>query len=986
MATFLRRFPLPLQAALGAFLLYLLTLSHGVTAPSLAMTAKIAGWDWQPMASHPLLWLLTLPIRILLPGAWIAAALNLFSALCAAMTLGLLMRSLELLPWFHPLGTLNSWSRRLPFLLALAVCGLEFSFWQDATALTGEMLDLLLLAAAVWCLLEYRVVRDLRWLYRAALVWGLGMADNWVMQFGLVLFVVAAVLLQGIPFFSGRFLLTLLAYVAAGFIALYILLPTVNGLWPGSPWSLGQAWAHSLRETRDVLMGVYYTFISRQRLLGIVMLLFYAVPLVAVFMRAGNEDSSNKPTLDLLLIWFFRGVRVALLLICVWLAFDPVPGPRGVLLSRSNLALPLLSFGYLTALAVGFLAGSLLLIRPGEEMGWERMLNHLTEKWVHRIIMPALTLLLVVIVLGLGARNLPALQLLNRYPLTQFGELAVRSLPNNGPGAGREKAKSTHGAGVGAGVVLSDFPEKLAVFQAALAQAPADRRSSWLAVDTRSLPLPEYRKILDRRLPGAWLVSTTNSHELGPREMVSVLGGLVRNDDKRAAALYLHPSFGYFFESLYQRPLGALYEVKPLPPADKHGTNMSSVGIPTGKSDSVTEKFWDNLTPQIEALGQEGRGTNSIVVQKLMARLHFGPVQPIQLDLLKEWYSQALDTWGVQLQRSGSLPAAQRRFNQALLLNSNNWIAQINLNCNANLQAGTPMSMGGVSALISQIGAPERLGMFVSRYGTIDDPTCCFLLGSVCQQSGLLRQALQNYERAHALAPADLAPQFALAELYLRGGYSELALATIDRLRAAAKTTPESLGLDVQLAVLESGVWLSRSNMNRAQAVLQTTVEQHGEDSLALNRVAQTYFAIGSYTNATRLVSRILAREPDNVPALMLQSGILLQTRQPALAVPVLNHVLTVTNSTEAKLYRVLANIGASNYDAARSDCLDLQNTAPNSYLGEYGLAKIAELQHDTNQAVEYLTICLSNAPPNSAQYHDLRKRLDTLQPAPSSP
>ena len=87
MANLFRRFPL--RVALGTLGLYGLTLSHGVTLQSLALTAKVAGWDWHPMSSQPLVWLLTLPLR-LLPAAWAALGLNLFSAVCGAVTLGLL--------------------------------------------------------------------------------------------------------------------------------------------------------------------------------------------------------------------------------------------------------------------------------------------------------------------------------------------------------------------------------------------------------------------------------------------------------------------------------------------------------------------------------------------------------------------------------------------------------------------------------------------------------------------------------------------------------------------------------------------------------------------------------------------------------------------------------------------------------------------------------------------------------------------------------
>jgi hypothetical protein len=208
MAKFSRHFPL--QVALGAILFYSVTLSHGVTLNSLALTAKVAGWDWLPMSRQPVLWLLTLPLR-LLPAAWVPAGLNFFSAAGAALILGILARTLELLPWFRPLATLQGWPARLPVLLAAVACGLEFNFWQDATAITGETLDLLLLVASAWCLLENhasqndRWLND-RWLYAAAAIWGAGMAENWVMQILLPLFLAALVWRRRLDFFQRRFL------------------------------------------------------------------------------------------------------------------------------------------------------------------------------------------------------------------------------------------------------------------------------------------------------------------------------------------------------------------------------------------------------------------------------------------------------------------------------------------------------------------------------------------------------------------------------------------------------------------------------------------------------------------------------------------------------------------------------------------------------------------------------------------------------------
>ena len=72
------------------------------------------------------------------------------------------------------------------------------------------------------------------------------------------------------------------------------------------------------------------------------------------------------------MIWLYRGVRVVLLLTCIWLAFDPLFGPRRLLIQRMNVTLPLLTLDYLVALGVGFLAGILLQIKPGSNLIFAR--------------------------------------------------------------------------------------------------------------------------------------------------------------------------------------------------------------------------------------------------------------------------------------------------------------------------------------------------------------------------------------------------------------------------------------------------------------------------------------------------------------------------------------------------------------------------------------------------------------------------------------
>ena len=66
------------------------------------------------------------------------------------------------------------------------------------------MLDLLLFAYIIRCLLEHRVRQELSWLDRAALLFGCGMANNWAMVGFLPLFLVALVWTKRLSFFSPR--------------------------------------------------------------------------------------------------------------------------------------------------------------------------------------------------------------------------------------------------------------------------------------------------------------------------------------------------------------------------------------------------------------------------------------------------------------------------------------------------------------------------------------------------------------------------------------------------------------------------------------------------------------------------------------------------------------------------------------------------------------------------------------------------------------
>src|SRR5215471_7007191 len=227
---------LPWIVAAAALGLYLVTLNRWLSLGSLLEVARISGWTWQPALSEPLYHLLTYPLHWL-PLKAIPIALNLFSMVCAILTLALLARSVALLPHdrtheqrlreksdFFLLSIRAAW---LPPVLAVMICGLQLTFWEHATTASGEMLNLLVFAYVIRCLLEFRIDPRDAWLSRAALVYGLGMTNNWAMIGFFPLFLTALIWIRGLNFFNLRFLGRMFLCGLAGLL-LYLLLPMVQ--------------------------------------------------------------------------------------------------------------------------------------------------------------------------------------------------------------------------------------------------------------------------------------------------------------------------------------------------------------------------------------------------------------------------------------------------------------------------------------------------------------------------------------------------------------------------------------------------------------------------------------------------------------------------------------------------------------------------------------------------------------------------------------
>jgi tetratricopeptide (TPR) repeat protein len=391
------------------------------------------------------------------------------------------------------------------------------------------------------------------------------------------------------------------------------------------------------------------------------------------------------------------------------------------------------------------------------------------------------------------------------------------------------------------------------------------------------------------------------------------------------------------------------------------------------------EKFWDEAWRD-EMTGLDQTATRPSYVNRFLAKhLAIQPVRRDQSMQLGRWCSVALNDWGVDLQQAGLLPGAQRRFEQALTLSTNNISAQVNLNCCTNLLAGNKLNLAGATQIGEKFRSIHQLEQFIGTYGEFDEPGIRCVLGNAWLSAGWPRQAWQEYEHARILAPDAITPQLAQAQLYSRFRFDAEVFETVGRLRPRITNSPAGQALEVELAMLEAKSWISQTNAPQANKILEKLLLAHPEAPAFSEMVFKAYLAFGEVTNALAITEAQLAKTPDNIAALNNQAALLIQARNAAAAIPVLDRALTLTNLPAIRLNRAIAYLQVTNLAAAEKDYDLVLDSTADQFSVHYGLAQIALGRGDTNLAVQQYSFCLSNAPDDGPKRREVRARLDAL-------
>jgi tetratricopeptide (TPR) repeat protein len=853
---------LPWLIAGVALLLYTLSLNHWLSLSSLLPVARLSGWIWQPSLTDPLYWLVTYPLRWL-PASLIPILLNLFSAVCAALTLALLARSVSLLPHDRTkeqrirltspdpvLSISTSW---VPPVVAALVCGLQLSFWENATAASIEMFNLLIFAYVIRCLLEYRIDERDSWLVRASLVYGAGMANNWAMIGFFPAFLVAIVWIKGKGIFNGGFLGRMFVAGVAG-LSLYLLLPTLVaftnkvdlGFWQALKTNLAQqkTYLTTLVFNKDALLNGDHPL----WVLGLPSLL----PLLAVSVRLPSFMGDISKLGVALTNLGFHLVNGVLLVVCLWVALDPGFSPRHYQPLLGNYGIYLLTFYYLGALSIGYFVGYFLLVFGVTPSGRQRY-----RKTYPAFINQAVVVLVCVLVLATPilslCRNLPQIRRTNGPQLKRFADLVTEKLP------------------AGGGLLLSDDARRLLLIQSALTQG--HRNQDYVLLDTASLEYPDYHRFLSKVYPTRWQYTPPKSVKQLPS---SELQTLVYNLTQSNSVFYLHPSFGYYFELLYPVPHGIVYQLSPYP--------KNEVIAPTSPAEVVSENevFWakaDDLALRpIAAAVTAGRSAERLTaLDRLGQTAHLAFETNRDASILGSYYSEGLNYWGVQVQRQNKLAEAASHFNRALEVNPDNVVAEVNLDCNRKLQSGQSTTVQLTKDLEDKFGH-RSWDQIMRENGPFDEPTFCYAQGNALWQGGNDHQAALQFERVRVLQPDNVPARLALAQIYLFHRLPDATLQVINEMHA--KADPSALNNHtnaVQLLGLETSAYLAKGEPQGAEKTVEAALAAAPNDPELLAAASKIYLDFGYYTNALRTINRQLQVRPDDPGALFYKG-----TRLPA--------------------------------------------------------------------------------------------------------
>jgi tetratricopeptide (TPR) repeat protein len=916
--------------------------------PPLALS--YSGDSYSPQFLAPVLYVVTWPIR-LLPAQVIPVAMNFFAVVCGALALGQLARSVALLPHDRTRDQRERESSRqaflriplawLPPVLATVVCALSLSVWEHGTNGTAEMFDLLMFAYVVRSLLEFRLDENPNRLYRAAFVFGAAMTNNLAMIAFFPLFIVALVWTRKLAFFNLKFLARMAGCGLLG-LMFYLVLPTIGSFSDGHSMSFWQLL------TNNVMAQKWILFIFPRNTI-LLLSLTSVLPVFLFSIKWSSQFGDPSRVGVIITTLMFHLSHIVVLLACLWMTLDPDFSPRQV-----GYGLAFLPLYFLAALSIGYYSGYLLLIsQPTPDRFRAPSTGARALQWG---VATAIILLLIAVPAALIHRNLPQIRVTNGAAQTQFAKHLTENLPPNG-------------------IIISDDPYRLSLTRFWLARQ--GRAKDYTLLCSQWLPQPDYQRYLSKIYPKWPTPEMTKDQEKIPN---TTLVALMEKLGREQPITYLHPSFGYYFETFAGQPDGLIVKLSP------HGTNHLISPPQTPEVIARNQKSWSTISNEISAtiephIFHSDDTTRFPFPENLYRRIGLKPIKSRLANDLGAYYSRSLVNWAVELQRAGDYEGAVGHYQLAQRLNPKNVVADINLAFNEKFRSGQPLDLALDRPLEDFFGESRSWDQVLNLNGPYDAPALSFAQGYVFAQGNLIRQAAQAFERARQQATNDVTSRLWLGQLNLNQNFPDRTIELVAEIRQIAERVP---GLSTNLNdlfTLEAAAYLTKNQDAIAQRIIETNLASRPDDFNILASACKAYADNGRHANALAINERMLKLAPENVACWINQGCFQIELSDPLSAIKSFTQAVNLeTNNYRAVLYRGIARLRAEQLEEARKDYETVQRQYPNEPTVDFGLGEIAYRQKDTNTAIRYYEAYLTNAPAQTIEAKSVIARLDELK------
>jgi len=938
---------LPWLVGAGGLLVYLMTLNRWVSLPGLETFARLSGWSERPELSQPLTFIVFYPIRWL-PGAWAPLVLNFVTAAGAALVLVLLARTVALLPHDltpddplrqkQPAAMLSTSSAWMPPVLAAMICGLQLSFWEQATSATGEMINLMLFAYVVRGLFEFRVDRNPAWLTRCACVYGAAIANDWAMAGYLPVFLVAILRINGLSFLLDRRLLLRMTLFGCAGLSFYLFLPAVHSLFGHDSVGFWPVFKLHLRHQVSVWAGMPTPALRALVPMSLLLLL-----VLSILWKSQSVQRGDDTRLGIFLTkaagYFFHSL---VLFISLWMALDPGFSPRHLDLGTS-----MLTFYFFSALVAGYCAGYFLVLNVRGDL-----------KRSTRVSTTAVWIILCALPVALVWRNLAQVRLTNSPALHQYAKELCADLP------------------AGQSVALSEDARPLRLLRAELAALHGGKNP--LLLETTLLLAGKSRAFMANPVRPAGLVRSEENllAAAKPRELADLISGFSAHE----TVVYLHPSSGFFLEPFTDQPRGSVHYLVPCTAENAAGEKLADGIVAT--NEQIWQQRWTNHLETLAGQIRDLSGPGPVWAAPWLRDLLLTTEKNVTASFLGAAYSKDLNYWGVELQRVGRWREAGLWFARALELNPDNLAARINVAYNTQYQEGKSTRLDGPAVqlqfrdLFSEYrNWPQVLGIG----GPVDEPTFLFRTGRVLLTSGNDLQALRAFARCAELAPDWVVPKLWLAQSHLRLRNFAAALELTDSLLLSSQQM-KGPGLadllDCRVAAMRG---LGRTS--EATACIESFVSLYQKQDEVLSTAADLYTRSGQPGKALPLLDELVKREPSQAGWLVKKGFAQLQLAQRKAAIETLTQALSrAPADNQARLYRAAAYSGEGQLDLARADYEKVLSTSANSPVALFELGGIAWQQGDTNAAIHYYRQYLSNGIPKSPRFALASQRLRQMK------